>query len=202
MRKFNTWIKFISIQLLYLIVIVSSYFLFPIAYLLRDKINSKSNYFYQWLWVYLNDTPDGIFGPKWWSKQQSQEKGFVLAYKWSVLRNPAWNYWGLFKPKEGKKKLYEVIKSQLYREFNKVSHYEFAGLKWIDEDGNEGWSVNKGVAISEKYSTFGKAFIYYTIGNTLYFRLSFVKKVNNYYFTIRLGATNNRYTVYFKRQRE
>jgi len=53
-----------------------------------------------------------------------------------------------------------------------MQYDNFAGLKWINKQGEEGWQVNSGVKISQDYSIFGEMALYYRIKDKLYYKRS------------------------------
>lgn len=191
------WFRWALVQLLYLLLIILSPLAFPLAYLMRFwKFNP--------LKVFLSEN---IYGVDWWRKEKNiKYRSFKTALLWAI-RNPAWNFNYMVKPKRTAKKhkAVKVVKNDLWINGKRAGMFNFAGIKWITKDGQEGWSVNKGVAISDKYSIFGVSFVYYLVGSTIYFRFSYCRKLfcifkRDVYLTLRVGTSDERYLTYFKLQ--
>lgn len=132
------------------------------------------------LWILLNDECEyGCIEPGWFETHADLStpwKRFVTSYKWAALRNPAWNMYQIFRPREG-----EEIKVSASGELRKngriVKQSEFAVLKWQDWDGN--FQGNKGDFISKKFSILGEMKYWYTINGSLYFRYSKAVRVES-----------------------
>lgn len=149
----------------------------------------------QMSYYYLDDETD--YGEKWYLKQNNLKllkgiiyrktsKGdwkvagcfrrFLYAYRWSVLRNPAWNMYQITKPEQGIK---VVINYAGYLSQNgiPVALSKFGVLKWIDKEGN--YTDNQGSYISYRFSIFGTSYLLYDINGKRYWRYSYCKKVKH-----------------------
>ena len=121
-----------------------------------------------------------------------RRENFYTFYLWHGLRNRMWNFRRKFRPEQCRLILTDVRISELYRNGKQVPATETASYKWIDALGNEGWQVNRGVRISEKYSTIGTTYIFFKVNGKKYFRFSTAREVKifgkTYYLTIKLGT--------------
>ena len=221
LRKILSHIKWFFVVIPVGIFGLTSIIIFPIAWLFRGL--GKFNPFWIWLDDEINnDETNEDF--KLWLLNQQPENNFVSLYKWHTGRNRVWNLINLVKPKTARdhcksneEKFVEVKIDDLWRDGNKVNIYgdclEMASYKWIDRFGNEGWQVNQGVKISDKYSTKGTSELWYEAKGKLYYRystarvskqLGFSKKFpfivkKDYYFQFKMGANHKRYILTFKR---
>jgi hypothetical protein len=192
-----------------------AYILYPVAYLLRNPLR-KARYgktsFLKALatpiWIFLDDKVVELagddYGEKWWKTVNGIEvqnlnawQLFKVAYRWGVIRNPAWNMYQIFKPKKGKKVLVSAT-GRLLQDGWPVGLHNFAVLKYEDSNGN--YTNNQGEFLSSKFSIFGKSMFWYTIENRLYWRFSyagyntFLKR----WIELHLGSNDRRYTIRFK----
>lgn len=161
---------------------------YPLVYWLRKPVRK---YKIKPLWYYLDDT-DGDFGADYW--RGDKPKNLWTAYKWSVLRNPAWNLQESLKPENG----LEIVKYHNGKFLKDISLLSIATLKYVDSFGQ--YSDNKGEYLSLRYSRVGKMFIWYKVGNNLYWRYSFaneVKWLGGIWIEIQIGTTY-RYTFRLK----
>ena len=159
------------------------------------------------LWIFLDDESYLIngddYGSEIWREQEGIEintgwQKFIAAYKWGVIRNPAWNMYSIFRTKKGDP---TIISEKGYLERNGVSWplINSAVIKWEDGEGN--YTDNNGKCISKKFSIFGKSKIWYEIDNTLYWRYTFAGKKKFLwweYMEIQLGTNDKRYKIRFK----
>lgn len=211
MKKALAYIRWFLIAFILQIVIIPlSYILYPISYTLRNGLRS---WYYgdkkikKWLsiplWIFLDDEVVRLsgddYGENWWktvnkidvTKLNSWQK-FVVAYKWGVIRNPAWNQYTLIKPKQGE----EIIvssKGRLTKNGEEVSILEFAVLKFVDNLGQ--YTDNQGEFLSLGFSIIGESKVWYKVENTLYWRYSIVKQIGNFWIELHLGTNNRRYTI-------
>ena len=184
--------------------------IYPIAYII-DKLG-----WFNPLWVYLDDeikheatNKDFIL----WAAANGGKKSFITLYRWHAVRNRIWNARQYFKPRRGRlncvwniEKIVEVKKDTLTRNGKKVDInglcLEDAGFKWIDKFGNEGWQVFSGVKISEKYSTKGTLYMFYTVRNKLYFRYTHASIFSiwggQFLIEFKIGTSEKRYLLTFK----
>lgn len=202
MKKFIAFIRwFFFAAILQTVLIPLSYILYPLAYVLRGFLRKNRPWTIP-LWIFLDDEND--YGEWWWL----QENGIVLeelnawqkfkvAYRWSVIRNPAWNQYELFKPKQGELKIISS-KGNLARNGVEVPLTDFAVFKWENEAGQ--YTDNQGEYLSYKFSTLGRSFVWYKVDGTLYWRYSFAGRVKwlNRWVEVHLGTNNRRYTIRLK----
>ena len=189
------WIKTMSINLFgYL----TAKIVYPILYPLRedDDIRRKKPF-----WYYFDDE-DGDYGTDWFRESLSygdmstRWRKFRVAYKWSALRNPAWNLQASLKPIEGEKELVST-RGYVQRSGVELSPYVFANFKYVNKDGV--FKNNIGDYLSVKHSAFGKSLTWYKVGNKLYWRLSYANNlVSKLWIELHLGVSNDRYTFRFK----
>ena len=139
---------------------------------------------------------------KVWFK--GRKNNFLTFVKWHIGRNRMQNLRYKIAPPKGDIVLTDVIIDDLYRNGKKVPPTETAAYKWIDDYNNEGWQVNKGVIISQKYSTIGETYIYFKMGDKNYFRYSLGREIKLFgrifYLTIKLGTSDKRNVLTIKIQ--
>lgn len=144
-----------------------SFFVYPIAYLVRDSVrrNKKVLFF---LWIVLDDEED--FGEDWWLLEKNLPRDeYWTSWRWAWARNNSWNLNSLLTYKFKK----ELIVSG-YDTSKRQAPLEHCRFKWeiiekfVDRGGNDaekifdGWNVNKGDRLSQKYTNMGRAFCTYT----------------------------------------
>lgn len=196
------------------ILTILAYFIFPAAYLLRTPLrkarmgNKIKKALATPVWIFLDDEvvakAGDDYGEDWWKyvnnidvENATPWQLFIIAYRWGVLRNPAWNMYQIFKPKQGQKTLIEA-NGRLTQDGWPVGLHNFAVLKFEDSLGN--YTDNQGEFLSSKFSIFGKSIFWYTIQNHLYWRFSyagytaFLKR----FLELHLGTNDRRYTIRFK----
>lgn len=199
--------------ILQIIIIPLAYVIYPISYLFRKTIRkwyNSGNKLKQILsiplWIFLDDEVVKLagddYGEQWWKEVNNIKvwelnywQRFVVAYRWGVIRNPAWNQYSLIKPKQGVKQLLSQ-KGELIKDGESLSLLNFAVLKYVNRFGQ--YTDNQGEYLSLKYSIVGKSKVWYEIGKTLYWRYSLAKQYGNYWIELQLGTNDNRYTVRFK----
>lgn len=166
--------------------------MYPIAYLLHKLTGSKILWFY-----HDSEDNDGCSDAvEWFNKGKCN---FWVKYKWSAIRNPAWNLHAKLKPKKGVKKRVSS-KGWLSKNGNEdISIFNFAVLKYVDKDGN--YQDNKGEFLSMKHSIIGRMFVWYKIGKTLYWRFSSAGKKWGFWYEIQAGTSDVRYLLRFKVKR-
>jgi len=189
------WVKTMSINLL---GFLSAPIIYPILYPLREDpdIRPKKPF-----WYYFDDE-DGDYGTDWFRESLSygdktdRWSRFRIAYKWSALRNPAWNLQASLTPIDGEK---ELVSTKGYVERNGVAldPYVFANFKYVNKDGV--FKNNIGDFLSTKYSALGKRFTWYKVGDKLYWRLSYANNlVSKLWIEFHIGVSNHRYTFRLK----
>lgn len=192
MRKVLSILNWALVMIVSLLGFVSAPFIFPLYYVLR---NTKIVKYFIPLWYY-GDDEDGVYGADYWKIAKGIKKDtFWTAYKWSALRNPAWNLMTVLVPKAGDE-VYVSHSGGLSRNGIEISPDNVAVIMY--EDMEEKWMHNSGDVVSLKYSKIGKVMYWFTIEGKLYWRYSYVgKPFRNIWFEIQLGV-GNRYTFRFK----
>lgn len=214
MKKLLAYLRwFVIAFILQLIIIPLTYILYPISYILREPLrklrysrNSVLSSIVIPLWIFLDDEvfygSGDDYGEQWWKNvnnikiwELNSWQKFIVAYKWGVIRNPAWNQYQLLKPKEGRKEILSE-KGELKRNNQVISLLNFAVLKYVDNLGQ--YTDNQGEFLSLRYSATGKSMVWYTVKNTLYWRYSIVKQIGRFWIELHLGTNDRRYTIRFK----
>ena len=197
---------FHNILLIWLLV---SVFFLPIAILLKGKYNP--------LWFMLDDIryEYDVKAEDYKNWLDGRQETFITLWLWHN-RNRIYNLASLFKGKDGKEFVVDIKKNTLVLRGKKVKlsdknglmkHDNFAGLKWINSKGDEGWQVWSGDLISEDYSIFGTMELYYRIANTLYYKYSTCRKIGTLFYkeiwlTIKYHANPGIGTIHLKIQWE
>lgn len=189
------WVKTMSINLFgYL----TAKIVYPILYPLRYDGDIRPN---KPFWYYFDDE-DGNYGTDWFRESLSygdmstKWRKFRVAYKWSALRNPAWNLQASLKPIDGGKKLVST-RGYVERSGVELSPYVFANFKYVNKDGV--FKNNIGDYLSVKHSAFGKRLTWYKVDDKLYWRLSYANNVvSKLWIELHLGVSNDRYTFRLK----
>lgn len=160
-------------------------FVFPFVYLLRE-VDLFRNCL---LWIYYDDEDGFGYGVDWWMRGRS--RGFWTAFKWTAIRNPAWNLHTLSMLK-GSDMDYVFLKPKgiLQREGKilKPNLYYIGGLKYEDEYGS--YLDNKGSILSLKYSIIGSQFVkFYSIKTDKeYWRYSYANRlIDNIWVELQIG---------------
>lgn len=191
-------LKFVIVQLFGLSVNIYAFIAIVPLYIFMGF----SNYLFVWSLIALFFLPiaiilDGKWNPLKFMLDDSRftEKGFAKDYMtwldgrlinfWTdwlwYNRNRIWNFINIFKSDDKKEYIEELIKNTLILDSKSVELFDnigfmkydnFAGLKWINRIGNEGFQVFKGIKISFKYSIIGTMALYYIKGKTLYYKYS------------------------------
>lgn len=161
-----------------------------------------------WIWMddsrFDKDRPSGL-AEDYELYLLNNKRTFWKEFIW-IYRQNMWNLKQvLFK--EGKEKDLEYIYDKLKR--NGVGVYdrsyhpiESAGLKFIDENGNEGWNVNRGIYISKKYSTLGVSLKTHRVGWIPSFRYSHCISTPLGWWTLKLGDNRKRFVFNMKIQKK
>lgn len=171
------------IWLLGIIWFISSiyYSTFGFIFILNTLVLVLLTYFF--LWVFLDyelySKEESWYGEQRWLRGKGYDissmnhwQKFLVAYRWNVLRNPAWNMYEVYRPEDGEKVL---ISSRGYLEENNsyldIDHYDFATLRYVDIHGY--YMDNQGDYLSIRYSILGWSSVYYTIKGKIYYQYSF-----------------------------
>ena len=184
-------LKWVGIMILNLLGLLTSIVVFPLAYILRDVKIVRNKI----LWIYYDDEDEFGWDVHWW--MVGKKKGFISAYRWCVLRNPAWNLQGLFifkeKPSQTNSKILNS-KGTLTKGGKKVDDFGVAVLKYVDKDGN--YMDNMGEFLSLKYSIIGSKSLVFNYTNketgkiSKYFRYSFANHIiNSFWVELQIGFT-------------
>lgn len=161
---------------------------FPLAYLLKDVKIVREKI----LWIYYDDEDEFGFDVYWFKPKMFD--GFIKAYLWAAIRNPAWNLqaMSILKQKPSYYYVFYYVKGILQKNGEIVSPAlnSTAVLKYIDEDGK--YMENKGPILSLKHSITGKQFVrfheYST--NKEYWRFSYANNViYNFWIEFQVGYT-------------
>lgn len=208
MDKFISHIKwFNAIIPVGIFGMITAPFIVPIAWVLELIIPTKNP-----LWIWLDDEIEHESTNEDWLVYKENE-GPLAWYKWHAFRNTIWNLKSYIKPENARENcitndevIEEILVDELYRNGNKVSIYgkclEMASFKWVTKEGIEGWQVNNGVRISEKYSTKGESKLWYKANGVLYFRWSIAKIISifktKFYFEFKMGSNEKRYLLTLK----
>ena len=161
----------------------------PIFYPLGELFKPLGRY--NPFWIFLNDEPP----TDWYIKSKKDQPYWLIIYQWKAIRNPAWNFHKLIRPKQGKPK---IISSRGYISINnkKISNMTLAVLKGKFKDGQ--YADNKGEYIDLQKSKLGSSFNWYKVENNLYFRGSFANYFLFRWVELHIGANEKRYTFRFK----
>lgn len=190
MKKLISILKYLAVMCISLFGFISAPIVFPILYLFRNTKLRRIKPF----WYYFDDE-DSIYGAAYWRNNKGLKTNFVTAYRWNAIRNPAWNLQASLKPRKGDEVLL-YAKGKLTQNGEPISPTNVAVLMYEDEAGN--WIHNTGDKVSVKYSKLGKIFIWFNIGDTLYWRFSFANRVyRNLWLELQIGV-GSRYTFRLK----
>ena len=160
---------------------VTAPIVFPLAYLLRSIPLVRNKI----LWIYYDDEDEFGFDVDWW--MQDKPRNFWTAYKWSAIRNPAWNlqaYWRL-----------DYNDSLIPLEGDDIT----CVLKYVDSNGK--YMDNKGPILSLKHSITGDMWFRFQLNGLNYWRYSFADMVfADWWIELQIGFTT-RATFRFKIKR-
>ena len=149
-------------------------------------------------WWFFDDE-DGNYGTDWFRDSLSYGHKtdwvgrFRIAYKWSALRNPAWNLQASLQPKDGVKVLVSSGGSAVKGGIKVLDPYALCGFKYENENGQ--YTNNIGDYLSLKYSLIGKKWSWYKVEGRLYWRFSYANELfKNVWVEWQVGTNNYRYT--------
>jgi hypothetical protein len=160
---------------------------FPLAYLLKDVKIVRNKI----LWIYYDDEDEFGFDVYWF--KPNMDDGFIKAYLWAAIRNPAWNLQAMsLLEQKPSYYVFHYIKGILQKDGEVVYPVlnSTAVLKYIDEDGL--YMDNKGPILSLRYSIIGKQFVrFYNHRNGKeYWRFSYANKaIGNIWVEFQVGYT-------------
>lgn len=165
--KIKACLKYIGVLLAKIIAWPYSFLVYPYAYFWRKDIR-KTYYAWRspfnpwfWLWVVLDDEND--YGEHWWliKHEYVGKETLWVSFRWAWARNNSWNLNQVLKiPFKS-----EVILSG-YDTSKRNRPLEHCRFKWelyrpnLD-DWIDGWDINQGDRLSQKYTNMGKAFCWY-----------------------------------------
>lgn len=190
------WIATMSKNLL---GFITAPIIYPILYPFRNDpdIRGKKPF-----WYYFDDE-DGDYGTDWfreslpYGNKTDKWSLFKTAYKWSALRNPAWNLQASLVPNNKGEQTIISSKGKLIKNGEEQSPLVFAGFKYINLNGD--YKDNRGDFLSIKHSTFGKMFTWYESGGRLFWRLSYANNIfSKLWIEFHIGTNNYRYTFRLK----
>ena len=129
----NPYIRQIFIGLLYLIMTVLSVFIFPIAYIFRNKVRKNT-----FLWLFLNDTTKQNENDIDWGIYGRFSRNFIGAFRQCVIRNNSWNFkaYVINKGVKGDAKDIKVIKTSDDRPMM-LRNYTIHGYQWCEYKVND-----------------------------------------------------------------
>lgn len=130
------YLTFTLYQLSKLILYPYGLIMYPLAYFLRHFV--RRHLFMFPLWIVLDDEED--YGEAFFLV--GRKRNFWTSYLWAAVRNNCWNYHSLFRK--------EIVAPEVFPTRRLKWQYRWGDNQWI-----EGWTVNKGERLSEKYTTLG-----------------------------------------------
>ena len=165
-------------MLLYGVMILTSYILFPVFYWFKKWLPTNFIYF---------DSEDGIYGDVKWRNERGYNKTFLTALRWS-WRNPVWGFWLYFKVKQGDKTPIKIVDKTDYNDWRE-NVYLPCQIK--TNNGNFGKDFN------ENTSILGHRFVVYKVDNTVYWNWSKAYEIRpfNIFYEFELGYNNKRYLL-------
>lgn len=178
------YLKWAGFMLAKLLMWPYSLIIWPIAWIFRRDIRAaivcgpRWEYWLAWpLWITLDDQED--YGEEWWLINNGLERNMLTAWRWSWARNNSWNFNNMvirIRPGEETVLWSSIIINQRKIDKSVQGPYEpqiHRRFKWQilspdpgDPDGygiTEGWDVNQGDRLSEKYTILGRSFCTYRI---------------------------------------
>ncbi len=169
------------------------------------------------LWFMLDDSryEGGLKAEDYANWLDGRQETFITLWLWHN-RNRIYNLASLFKGKDGMEYAVQIKKNtlifrdhplELTDDVGFMKYDNFAGLKWINSKGEEGWQVWSGDLISNDYSIFGTMELYHRIETTLYYKYSTCRKIGTLFYkelwmTIKYDANQGIGAIHFKIQWE
>jgi len=183
------FLPFIPWELIIGSLVITSWVMFPIAYILRKWVRNVKPF-----WYYFDDEDE--YGAAYWLEQKGLDPDkFLTKYRWTAIRNPMWNMQASLVPVEGEE-VFVSKKGRLIRDGQEIDLSNNATLFYVDENGK--WTHNVGKYLSLRYSAIGTTSVWFTKKDKLYWRWSTTRNVfGDYYMEIHLGVSW-RYTFRFK----
>ncbi len=213
-----------------LIIVLAYLFGFWLAFPFRKVIrkNKDKSKWYKFWYVFLDnsDAKDGKldFGDEKWriakgySIEKDKDGNYIkdtniwIAARWQLFRNPAYNYHYFEHPdyydiknESAEIVILEYVKCSLQTgEGEDVSCFEFARMRWINNDGSDNSNYPSGNGVDWKNSYLGETEIYYKVkatGNIFYRKSAcWYDKKRNQFRTKKFGANHRRYVWHNKWQ--
>lgn len=150
------YLKWIGILFIKLLAWPYSFVIYPIAYYFKDSIRVyKKKCFF--LWIVLDDEND--YGERFF--KPNMKDTFIKAWLWSWVRNNSWN---LNKVLTYKLKQEQVVSGYDTSKLNNpLYHCRFKWELYRREfnDYIDGWDMNQGSRLSQKYTNMGRSFCKY-----------------------------------------
>lgn len=187
-RKILAIVDYLGALILLLLSFIGGHLLYPTMYLFRHSIDNTPVF---WWWF---DDEDGYYGAEYWQKAKKItvrviEKtdsiwkktikeiiNWLIAIRWSGMRNPMWNAHTKIKPPSGNEIIIKAY-GNLTRNGEEIALSNSAGINYEDADGR--YQGNAGDIFSEYFSVLGWAFIWFKKENSnrVYWRFSLAKRV-------------------------
>tara|TARA_R110000822_G_scaffold73853_5_gene177588 strand:+ start:370 stop:1014 length:645 start_codon:yes stop_codon:yes gene_type:complete len=157
-KKIKAVVIWIGILIIKLIAYPYGLIVYPLAYLLRDVIRNNVTLL-SFLWIVLDDEED--YGEEFFLKANNYKRNFITSYKWAAIRNNCWNLNNVL--------TFRITHEFIVSGFNtspKLDPLDHCRFKWEIyrqefDDYLDGWTINQGDRLSQKYTTMGKAFCWY-----------------------------------------
>lgn len=164
LNKAIAWLKYFGVMLIKLLGWPYGLIIFPVAFPMRKAIrrNRQRGGVLKWLmfplWITLDDEDD--FGEHWWLLENDLKPNFLTAWRWGYLRNNCWNLNSVLVVPHKVQKLIQG------RNTSKQEWTQHCRFKWeihiTDNVWLDGWDVNQGDRLSQKYTREGMQFVWYT----------------------------------------
>jgi len=198
MRKFISILDWVGVMLVNLAFFLLAKVIYPLLYPFRNTKLAKIKPF----WWFFDDE-DGNYGTQWFRDSLSYGhktdwfSRFRIAYKWSALRNAAWNLQASLAPKDGTKVLISSGGSAVKGGVEVTNPLLFANFKYVNENGQ--YTNNIGDYLSLNHSVIGKLWAWYEVDGKLYWRWSYANEVfKGFWVEWHMGINNYRYTFRHK----
>jgi len=154
---------------------ITALFMYPIYNLTKWKL----------LWWWGDDSKikeDGSYKQDYLVFIDNNGKGketYWVKYKWHAIRNSAWNFKTITRPKADERNDLEFSIDNLTLNGVKVQDggkwEQIAGIKYVVKDGRDPWQGWTGTVISHKYSIFGESLMWFKSQGKQYFNYSYCK---------------------------
>lgn len=221
LEKQLAWVKWALAVAIYFVLFIPSLLLYPILfYPTRGAIRffwygcGKIGKVISFLgFIFLNDPEENGVCDDYGTEQYRKSLGYTqpvdeltwyqklwISYRWSGIRNWAWNTHRFLKPKYNNHSKYTGFDCISNIKYNSgPSGLDFCVLKYKFSDGTE--ADNFGDFIDYEKSILGKNFVYYRVNGVLYFRYSKAWVDGNIAREIQLGTNGRRFKLRIKRRK-